>query len=103
MRKLFGKELLNFFRLLLRGKIFVFEKIGQCDRTERKRDIVEHISAVVINDLRAAAADLRGEREFVLRIGHCDALCEPNVRIAVALSAVGPPGNNSHICAVALR
>ena len=60
-RELFGEEFLHLFRLRLRGKAVVLEQIGQRDRAEGKGDEVEHVAAVVIHNLCAAAPNLQND------------------------------------------
>ena len=61
LRELFGKEFLHFLRLLLGGEPVVREQLGQRDGAERQRLVRQKIPAVVVDDLRAAAADFQND------------------------------------------
>lgn len=58
--QLFGEELLDFFRRLL-GRAVPREQVGERDGAEGQRRVTEHVAAVVIHDLRAAAADFQNQ------------------------------------------
>lgn len=59
--KMFFDEILNFFRLFFGRTIIVFEKVGKRNRAERQRFAGKDILAAVVNELRAAAADVHNK------------------------------------------
>ena len=58
--QLFGEKFLDFFRRFLGGAV-PREQVGQRHRAEGQGGEIEHVSPVVIDDFRAAAADLEDE------------------------------------------